>query len=163
MKTSKIRMVQVTDRKTILTWYRKFAKEHFGHDEWTYEKRQISVLLDTKICKYVFAFRGRVPLGFIRMTSVSSIGKFPMWCIQDAFIRESSRSQGLLKMLLEKCRDDYRCGYLLLSVDRAEIHSEFYKTLGFIGHIDHPHTDQLQYLATREFVDSIDSYLTDAA
>lgn len=163
MKTSKIRMVQVTDKKTILKWYRKFAREYFGHDDWTYDKKQVSVLIDTKICKYVFAFRGQTPLGFVRMTSQSSLGTFPMWCIQDAFVRQSSRSQGLFKTLLEKCRDDYQCGYLLLSLDRVIKHRKFYPSLGFTCCIDHPHIDELKYLATREFVESIDSYLADAA
>ena len=163
MKTSKIRMVQVTDKKTILKWYRKYAKEYFGHDEWTYDKEQISVLLDQKICKYVFAFRGQTPLGFVRTTSQSSIGTFSKWCVQDVFIRESSRSKGLMRLLLEKCRDDYRCGYLLLSVDRVVLHSEFYRSLGFEYQIDHPQMDQLLYLATEEFIDSIDSYLSDVA
>ena len=163
MKTSKIRMVQVTDKKTILKWYRKFAREYFGHDEWTYDKEQISLILDPKICKFLFAFRGRVPLGFIRMRSVSSIGTFPMRSIQTAFVRKGSRSKGILKMLLEKCISDFDCGYILLSYDRVIDHQFYYASLGLVHQIKHPYDASLRYLATQKFMDVFDSHLPAAA
>ena len=163
MKTSKIRMVQVTDKKTILTWVRKFAKEYLGHDEMTYDKEQISVLLDPKICKYLFAFRGQIPLGFVRITSLSELGTFPMWSIQDAFVRKGSRSKGILKMLLEKCISDFDCGYILLSYDRVIKYQFYYASLGLVHQIKHPYDASLRYLATQKFMDVFDSHLPAAA
>ena len=158
MKTSKIRMVQVTDPKMIFKWHKKFAMAYFGHPidpEGFY-------FLDTNVNKFIFAFQGLIPIGFVRISCSTSLDTEMMWSIQDAYVRPGYRSKGMLKMLISKCVSDYNCGVILLSYDRVIKHLSYYAALGFIHQIQHP-DKTLRYLATQQFIDSLSSNTRAAA
>ena len=162
MKTSKIRMVQVTDPKMIFKWYKKFTAAYSGQDEvlpGDFKK----VLIDQKLSKFIFAFQGVMPIGFVRICRKTALQTESMWSIQDAFVRQGCRSKGILKMLLEKCISDFDCGYILLSYDRVIDHQFYYASLGLVHQIKHPYDASLRYLATQKFMDLFDSYIPAAA
>lgn len=158
MKTSKIRMAQVTDQKMIFKWFQKFAMAYSGHEIDTKRSR----FLNTNLNKFIFAFQGSIPIGFVRITCGSALGTKVMWSIQDAYVRPGYRSKGILKMLISKCVSDYNCGYILLSYDRVIKHLFYYAALGFIHQIQHP-DKTLRYLATQQFIDLLNSNTSAAA
>lgn len=158
MKTSKIHMAQVTDQKMIFKWFQKFARAYFGHKIDTKRSR----FLDPNLNKFIFAFQGSIPIGFVRISCKSDLCNTVMWYINDAYVRPGYRSKGILKMLISKCVSDYNCGYILLSYDRVIKHLFYYAALGFIHQIQHP-DKTLRYLATQQFIDLLNSNTRAAA